>query len=284
VPVYNDSDLEGFEVVPFSQERQKVLAELDSHSGYQTIVGQTDDHQALVFKLNGIRDQRLVLEIVEPATRPLRRSESIVLLFGLSHGQYLVRTTLESSHDSSPTVFVCSADAKHELRRLQRRSNFRVAVGDNSKFKFKILTLSSSQISTQIQNTNQAAAPSSAPNSASNSHQSAPLSVNQNKIGAAQVILPIIDLSVSGVRVKWPLDLPIKPLPGGALKGAVVLPSGQEIAVEATVRILFSPVEKGARSAYSYAPVGLQFQGLSGKEEQDLLFACLQIFRAFSRR
>lgn len=83
----------------------------------------------------------------------------------------------------------------------------------------------------------------------------------------------ITDLSAGGMRLLWQAKVGMQPLLGTMLSGTLKTGSGLEIQTKAVVRNLFSTSSK------SQIPVGLEFQGLSGQQQQDLLFACLQIFR-----
>lgn len=83
--------------------------------------------------------------------------------------------------------------------------------------------------------------------------------------------ISIVDLSAGGMRLQWPAT-GVPPLQEGeALSGLVSTP-GRSVEVFGKVKT-FQPDSRGAR-------VGVEFQNVSGKDEQSLLFLCLQLRRA----
>ncbi|MES2963538.1 MAG: PilZ domain-containing protein [Bdellovibrionota bacterium] len=82
--------------------------------------------------------------------------------------------------------------------------------------------------------------------------------------------VPIVDLSAGGMRLHWPAT-GVPPLrETEALSGTVWTP-GRSVEVFGKVKT-FIPDDRGAR-------VGVEFQNVSGKDEQSLLFLCLQLRR-----
>jgi c-di-GMP-binding flagellar brake protein YcgR len=84
------------------------------------------------------------------------------------------------------------------------------------------------------------------------------------------VALVPVNMSAGGLRAKWTEGLP-SPQVGDSFSGVLVLLAGKQVEVFCTVKTIFG--EKKAIEA------GIEFQNLSVRDEQVLLFACLQIQR-----
>lgn len=85
-------------------------------------------------------------------------------------------------------------------------------------------------------------------------------------------VLGAIDLSAGGVRVAWPAEGLEAPKVNDHIGGIMVLPGGKNVEVFGLVKTLV-PVEKNR------VHVGLEFQNITLRDEQTLLFACVQISR-----
>lgn len=81
----------------------------------------------------------------------------------------------------------------------------------------------------------------------------------------------IVDLSAGGMRLQWPAGGAIPLKENDAISGTVSTP-GRSVEVFGKVKTLIQD-DRGAR-------VGVEFQNVSGKDEQSLLFLCLQLRRA----
>lgn len=88
--------------------------------------------------------------------------------------------------------------------------------------------------------------------------------------------LPVVDFSVGGMRVKW-LESLGQPNESDHLGGTLALPQGKTLEVFGVVKLLLPQV--GGRLY-----VGLEFQNVSLKDEQTLLFAAMYIQREHSSR
>lgn len=86
--------------------------------------------------------------------------------------------------------------------------------------------------------------------------------------------LAVMDLSAGGVRVKWPATgLPV-PAANDQLAGTLSLPQGREVEVFGTIKNV-ATVDGGFQ-------VGVGFQNMSVRDEQALLFLCMQLQKAQS--
>ena len=127
---------------------------------------------------------------------------------------------------------VCTLGA--QVFRLQRRNNFRTPLPPNYKIAFKLTSLQTKQV---------AGSPSFYP----------------------------LDLSASGMRIKWNLkDMPA-PKAGDRITGIFSLPNGKQIE-------LFGSV-KNVSNDPSGAQLGLEFENMQLRDEQALLFFCMQVHR-----
>lgn len=79
-----------------------------------------------------------------------------------------------------------------------------------------------------------------------------------------------VDLSAGGIRLRWNSGLP-QPKVEDQLSGWLRLPTGKELELFGTIRTVF--VRDGD------IDVGVEFQNLSIRDEQTLLFICMQMLR-----
>ncbi len=86
--------------------------------------------------------------------------------------------------------------------------------------------------------------------------------------------LQLIDVSAGGSRIQWPAAGLAPPASGDSLSGILTTPGGRQIEVFGIVKNVMTDVDSGVVQA------GLEFQNLSGRDEQALLHLCLQIRRA----
>jgi len=86
--------------------------------------------------------------------------------------------------------------------------------------------------------------------------------------------IQLVDVSAGGVRLQWPAGGLSQPAQGDSLAGVVSAPGGRQIEVFGIIKNLLADVDTGALQ------VGVEFQNLSGRDEQALLHLCLQIRRA----
>ncbi len=85
----------------------------------------------------------------------------------------------------------------------------------------------------------------------------------------------LVDVSAGGVRVKWPAAGLTKPLVGETLSGVLTTPGGRQIDIFGIVKSVQADLET------PNVNVGIEFQNVSGRDEQVLLQLCLQIRREF---
>jgi c-di-GMP-binding flagellar brake protein YcgR len=95
--------------------------------------------------------------------------------------------------------------------------------------------------------------------------------------GSKPVDLTCVDLSAGGMRVRWPESGAPSPTPNSEWNGVLHVTDGRTIETRAVIRNVF-PTD-GA-----YALVGMEFQGLPTRDQQTLVFVCMQMFRAVSSR
>ncbi len=86
--------------------------------------------------------------------------------------------------------------------------------------------------------------------------------------------LELIDVSAGGVRVKWPASGLSAPSQGDSLAGLLGTPGGRQVEVFGIVKSVLTDVDSGP------VQIGVEFQNLSGRDEQSLLHLCLQIRRS----
>jgi c-di-GMP-binding flagellar brake protein YcgR len=85
--------------------------------------------------------------------------------------------------------------------------------------------------------------------------------------------LELVDVSAGGVRVRWPSAGLSQPSQGDSLSGIVGTPGGRQIEVFGIVKSVLTDVDSNTTQ------IGVEFQNLSGRDEQALLHLCLQIRR-----
>lgn len=130
-----------------------------------------------------------------------------------------------------------------DVHRLQRRENFRTVVPPGSAVHFQLNSL------------------------------------NRTVINALK--LTLLDLSAGGLRVLWPGSGVEAPKPGDQLSGVLHLPGSRRAEVFGIVKTVVAVAD--ATPPAPYLQVGVQLQNTSIRDEQMLLFACMQIHRE-SRR
>ncbi len=119
-----------FEAVKSNIDREAVFKELGKNA--TSIAAVTDDELTFFFKMNRVESQTLFMTPVE-SPRNLIMNENGFLFFSISSGQYALRGPLKPSQDG----LICFS-MSNELRRLQRRTNFRVSTIGTKTLKVKI--------------------------------------------------------------------------------------------------------------------------------------------------
>ena len=84
--------------------------------------------------------------------------------------------------------------------------------------------------------------------------------------------LKLVDVSAGGVRVAWAKAL-TPPSEGDSLSGLLAAPGGRQIEIFGIIKSVRTDSETGELFA------GVEFQNVSGRDEQSLLHLCLQIRR-----
>ena len=132
---------ENFEIVQSEDDRRAVFTELESSTMPIAVV--TEDELTFIFLFDKSDGAFIHLLSVE-SPRQLVMNETGLIVFSISTGQYALRSSLKILKNSS-AAFLRTA----ELRRLQRRTNFRVSTkGTKSlkatvpEFHLKVKTLS----------------------------------------------------------------------------------------------------------------------------------------------
>jgi c-di-GMP-binding flagellar brake protein YcgR len=92
----------------------------------------------------------------------------------------------------------------------------------------------------------------------------------------SQTELQLVDVSAGGARVQWPSAGLSQPSQGDSLSGLLAIPGGRQIEIFGLVKSVLTDVDTKA------VQIGIEFQNLSGRDEQALLHLCLQIRRAFA--
>lgn len=85
--------------------------------------------------------------------------------------------------------------------------------------------------------------------------------------------MSLADVSAGGARVVWPKAGLSQPSVGDSLSGSIAVPGGRVIEIFGIVKSVLTDVDTGQLQA------GLEFQNVSGRDEQTLLHLCLQIRR-----
>lgn len=195
---------------------------------------------------------------------PFEDGEGLQLLFGLPSGQYL----LDASYNEKRGLVL--APLAQEIRRLQRRSNFRTAVPAGANVSFALTAYDGRQVKSSE--------------------------------------FTVLDLSAGGIRLSWSTGHDPKPEMGRSVGARLRLPSGVEIDLEGVIRIVH-PGTGASASHFSQGlarlsqglfrrpllgssgdpsllssqnetvRVGIEFQGLSSQDEQAVFMACVQLAR-----
>jgi len=126
-----------------------------------------------------------------------------------------------------------------DVHRLQRRENFRTVVPPGSSVYFQLNSL--------------------------------------NRTVLNGLKLTLLDLSASGLRAQWPGSGVDAPQDRDQLSGVLYLPGGRRVEVFGVVKTVV-PIAAATPPA-PYLNVGVQLQNMSIRDEQMLLFACMQIHR-----
>lgn len=92
----------------------------------------------------------------------------------------------------------------------------------------------------------------------------------------SQTELQLIDVSAGGARIQWPAAGLSSLAQGDSLSGIIATPGGRQIEIFGIAKSILTDVDTGVIQA------GLEFQNLSGRDEQSLLHLCLQIRRSQS--
>ncbi len=88
--------------------------------------------------------------------------------------------------------------------------------------------------------------------------------------------LALVDVSAGGVRLRWPNAGLAQPAEGDSLSGVLTTPGGRQIDVFGIIKSVTTDASNGE------VQVGVEFQNVSGRDEQALLHLCLQIRREFT--
>jgi c-di-GMP-binding flagellar brake protein YcgR len=92
---------------------------------------------------------------------------------------------------------------------------------------------------------------------------------------ASGSVLTPVDLSAGGTRATWPAQSGVKPGEGDSLTGVMTLPGGRSLELFGVIRKLY-PQKDGSLQ------IGVEFQNLSIRDEQTLLFVCMEFHRAMA--
>jgi c-di-GMP-binding flagellar brake protein YcgR len=84
--------------------------------------------------------------------------------------------------------------------------------------------------------------------------------------------LALVDLSAGGMRVTWSAPELVGPAEGDAVAGILILPTGRQLELFGTVKTII----QGSNTS---TQIGIEFQNLSVRDEQTLLFVCMQVRR-----
>lgn len=128
--VMNESN--DFSRVESERDFERILNELKS--GKVHGIGLTDDNLTWQFQILSVHERKLTLKLREPSARVLKAHEPLQFLFGLSDGQYMVKTRVEPESDQSSTFVLLGT----EVFRLQRRNNFRADVPISARISLQI--------------------------------------------------------------------------------------------------------------------------------------------------
>lgn len=236
-----------FRQVTFDKELARVLEQLGSKS--VTLSGVTDDQNQFIFNVLLVSGDKLTVDAIAPVSRGLVVGEAVDIAFGLDDGQYLVKTKVESVDANGHPVLPLGK----AVYRLQRRNNFRVRIPERSGVSFKLLS--------------------------------------HGTRAFTRLNLKPLDLSAGGIRVRWQghgTDQPDRPKVGDQIGCLLGLPGGKQLELFGTIRVVYkidrddvAAADDGSRSGDGGGDLeaGIEFQNLSVRDEQTLLFACLQLQR-----
>ncbi len=125
---------EKFDIVRSSDDRRLVFRELEKAPSPIAVV--TDDELTFIFKYEKLENGLLHMISVE-TPRQLVMNEKAFIIFSTTTGQYALRAPLKLLRDQITTFSI-----QTELRRLQRRTNFRVSTMGTKSLKFEAPQLS----------------------------------------------------------------------------------------------------------------------------------------------
>ena len=119
-----------FDIVSSEADRKAVFSELGSSSA--SVMAITEDELTFIFKMNKLEKLILLLTAVENS-RPLKAEENVFIIFSIKSGQYMMKGPLKLTREG-----IAVFDVNTELRRLQRRKNFRVNTLTANSIKLEI--------------------------------------------------------------------------------------------------------------------------------------------------
>ncbi len=123
---------EVFEILKSDSDRKAAFHDLVKNPSSLMLV--TDDDLTFTFKLIRLENTALHMTPIEQS-RPLRTDEIVFLIFSISSGQYAMKGPVK--YMGNDVVFTLNT----ELRRLQRRKNFRVNTSKLQTLKLNITGL-----------------------------------------------------------------------------------------------------------------------------------------------
>jgi c-di-GMP-binding flagellar brake protein YcgR len=94
----------------------------------------------------------------------------------------------------------------------------------------------------------------------------------KNQTVSTAIVIQPKDMSAGGMRVEWPIKGLNLPVAGDHLAGILLLPTGRKLE-------LFGLVKTIKAEANGTTQAGIEFMNLSVRDEQTLLFVCMQIHR-----
>jgi c-di-GMP-binding flagellar brake protein YcgR len=127
---------DGFQVVSFAKERERVLNELATKP--IDLMAVASDNRDFHFQVTKVQTPHLILKLKPTSSRVLKVGEVLEIVFALSDGQFVLKTPVLKVVD-----FEVSVEFGPQLFRLQRRNNFRVPIARDSRMLFRLLKLQS---------------------------------------------------------------------------------------------------------------------------------------------
>ncbi len=119
-----------FDIVSSENDRLTVFAELGRSSA--PIMAITDDELTFIFHIFKLEKLMLLMKPVEQS-RELSADEKVFVIFSIPSGQYMMTGSLKQTREG-----IAVFNVNTELRRLQRRKNFRVSTHQTNSIQLKV--------------------------------------------------------------------------------------------------------------------------------------------------